>query len=283
LNPELSSELGTVARAAMDAALDAYERAGLRHDDAARASMFKLTQASVRVGCASLTDLAERVASLAHESLGAGSSGESALSSLTFAADVLSAAAMLNPSRHAPRDAGVRGGVGMGKVDPGMGRLASNLARAAGGRGDLPGWASDAHEDAIRLADAFHVVLCERGAGVALVRAMLECANGLMPPGLVTDVSAALYAAWMAVGDGRMAEWLHGALGGDRDGFPRDSTTKEQKEDFIGLLLFLHADASGHGDLGPSRLGKTGEKHDLRRFKRCLKAFCGGKKSGSGQ
>ena len=36
LNPELSSELGTVARAAMDAALDAYERAGLRHDDAAR-------------------------------------------------------------------------------------------------------------------------------------------------------------------------------------------------------------------------------------------------------
>ncbi len=283
LNPELSSELGTIARAAMDAALDAYERAGLRHDDAARASMFKLTQASVRVGCASLTDLAERVASLAHESLGAGSSGESALSSLTFAADVLSAAAMLNPSRHAPRDAGVRGAVGMGKVDPGMGRLASNLARAAGGRGDLPGWASDAHEDAIRLADAFHVVLCERGAGVALVRAMLECANGLMPPGLVTDVSAALYAAWMAVGDGRMAEWLRGAVGGDRDGFPRDSTTKEQKEDFIGLLLFLHADASGHGDLGPSRLGKTGEKHDLRRFKRCLKAFCGGKKSGSGQ
>ena len=48
----------------MDAALDAYERAGLRHDDATRASMFKLTQASVRVGCASLTDLAERVASL---------------------------------------------------------------------------------------------------------------------------------------------------------------------------------------------------------------------------
>ena len=285
LNPELSSELGAVARAAIDAALDAYERRpGFRHDDAAMASMFKLTQASVRAGCASLTDLAERVASLAHESLGAGSSGESALSSLTFAADVLSAAAMLNPSRHAPGDAGIRVGVGgMGKVDPGMGRLASNLARAAGGRGDLPGWASDAHEDAIRLADAFHVVLCERGAGVALVRAMLECANGLMPPGLVTDVSAALYAAWMAVGDGRMAEWLHGALGGDRDGFPRDSTTKEQKEDFIGLLLFLHADASGHGDLGPSRLGKTGEKHDLRRFKRCLKAFCGGKKSGSGQ
>ena len=282
-NPELSSELGAVARAALDAALDAYDRVGLRHDDAARASMFKLTQASVRAGCASLTDLAERVASLAHESLVTGSSGESALASLTFAADVLSAAAMLNPSRHAPGDAGCRGGVGMGKVDPGMGRLASNLARAAGGRGDLPGWASDAHEDAIRLADAFHVVLCERGAGVALVRAMLECANGLMPPGLVTDVAAALYAAWMAVGDGRMAEWLHGALGGDRDGFPRDSTTKEQKEDFIGLLLFLHADASGHGDLGPSRLGKTGEKHDLRRFKRCLKAFCGGKKSGSGQ
>ena len=67
LNPELSSELGTIARAAMDAALDAYERAGLRHDDAARASMFKLTQAAVRVGCASLTDLAERVASLAHD------------------------------------------------------------------------------------------------------------------------------------------------------------------------------------------------------------------------
>ena len=133
------------------------------------------------------------------------------------------------------------------------------------------------------MADAFHVILCERGGGIALVRAMLECANELMPPGLVTDVSAALYASWMSVGDARMGEWLHGALGGDKDGFPRDSTTKEQKEDFLGLLLFLHADASGHGDLGPSRLGKTGEKHDLRRFKRCLKAFCGGKNCGSGQ
>ena len=277
-----TAEHGLVARAALDAGLSAYEHT-VRHHEDARVAMFKLAQACVRAGCGSLLNLTEKIAGLALESLRDGSSGEAALASLTFAADVLSAPAMLNPSRHVPADAGVRAGGGMGKVDPGMGRLASNLVRAAGGGGDLPNWASDAHEDAIRLADAFHVILCERGGGIALVRAMLECANGLMPPGLVTDVSAALYASWMSVGDARMGEWLHGALGGDKDGFPRDSTTKEQKEDFLGLLLFLHADASGHGDLGPARIGKTGEKHDLRRFKRCLKAFCGGKKSGSGQ
>ena len=56
---------------------------------------------------------------------------------------------------------------------------------------------------------------------MALLRALLECANGVMPPNLVTDVSAAMFAIWAATGDDMFAPLLLTALGPDADGFPR--------------------------------------------------------------
>ena len=73
------------------------------------------------------------------------------------------------------------------------------------------------------------------------------------------------------------------ALGGDRDGFPRKSTTLDQKASFVNELLGTFGDAGDAGDAGDRtspREASPEAKMDLRRFKRCVKAFCGGKKVG---
>jgi hypothetical protein len=77
-------------------------------------------------------------------------------------------------------------------------------------------------------------------------------------------------------------------LGGPAaDGFPRAGTSAEQKAEFHDALLLLTPPAAeaglgggGGGEGGGRGAGKGGRivKMDLRRFKRALKAFCGGKK-----
>ena len=122
-----------------------------------------------------------------------------------------------------------------------------------------------------------------RSFGARLLRAMLRCACGSMPPGMVTDISAALFATWAACGDRVFGTWLAEALGGDRDGFPRKSTTRDQKASFVNELLGTFGDAGDAGDAGDRtspREASPEAKMDLRRFKRCVKAFCGGKKVG---
>ena len=104
-----------------------------------------------------------------------------------------------------------------------------------------------------------------------------------MPPGMVTDISAALFATWAACGDRVFGTWLAEALGGDRDGFPRKSTTRDQKASFVNELLGTFGDAGDAGDAGDRtspREASPEARMDLRRFKRCVKAFCGGKKVG---
>jgi hypothetical protein len=60
-------------------------------------------------------------------------------------------------------------------------------------------------------------------------------------------------------------------LGPDGDGFPRAGSTAQNKLDFHDQLLMLGSAVNGGTD-------NLGGKMDLRRFKRQLKAFCGGKK-----
>ena len=84
-----------------------------------------------------------------------------------------------------------------------------------------------------------------RSFGARLLRAMLRCACGSMPPGMVTDISAALFATWAACGDRVFGTWLAEALGGDRDGFPRKSTTRDQKASFVNELLGAFGEAPG--------------------------------------
>ena len=127
------------------------------------------------------------------------------------------------------------------------------------------------------------------GAAAATVRALLECANGAMPPNLVTDVSAALFAAWASNGDEAFSGWLMEALGGDGDGFPRRGTTAAAKADFRDSLLMVNGACGGVDAQGRKmeagavakgiKEGVVFTKLDLRRFKRVVKAFCWGKKT----
>ena len=66
-----------------------------------------------------------------------------------------------------------------------------------------------------------------------------------MPPNLVTDVSAALFAAWASNGDEAFSGWLMEALGGDGDGFPRRGTTAAAKADFRDSLLMVNGACGG--------------------------------------
>ena len=110
-----------------------------------------------------------------------------------------------------------------------------------------------------------------------------------MPPNLVTDVSAALFAAWASNGDEAFSGWLMEALGGDGDGFPRRGTTAAAKADFRDSLLMVNGACGGVDAQGRKmeagavakgiKEGVVFTKLDLRRFKRVVKAFCGGKKT----
>ena len=277
-----------------------------------------LTHASLRVGSPALVPSAASVVAISINLLrdpGSARSGdpECSLDALALAADALACAAALAPERHAagrsPEHAAAAG-----TVAPGMGRLASVVSTRSGRGSHLPRWrAGDA--GAVALADAMGEVTALRaaaavkaggaaaggegcegcsdaatfsdgGGGAAIVRALLECANGAMPPSAVTDVAAAMFAAWTAVGDEVFGGWLTRALGGDRDGFPRANCTREQKAEFAAALLGVDGFEGGGGwgkERGkkPSASGRGPVKVDLRRFKRVLKAFCGGKKSAS--
>lgn len=90
---------------------------------------------------------------------------------------------------------------------------ASNMSVKSGRGNHLPAWATDVPA-ARTLAAGMYRTLVERGAATALLRALLECANGVMPPSLVTDVSAAMFGAWAAAGDDMFAPLLLAALGG---------------------------------------------------------------------
>ena len=244
-------------------------------------------------------------------SLRSETSGEEALAALALAADVAAAASALAPARFAPGrvDEQARAAAA---VHPGMGRLASAMRGGGASRGsNLPEWAAGmersralAETAAETLAGGDVVAFASfdsrravgvgeevsvfeedagRSFGARLLRAMLRCACGSMPPGMVTDISAALFATWAACGDRVFGTWLAEALGGDRDGFPRKSTTLDQKASFVNELLGTFGDAGDAGDAGDRtspREASPEAKMDLRRFKRCVKAFCGGKKVG---
>jgi hypothetical protein len=244
-------------------------------------------------------------------SLRSETSGEEALAALALAADVAGAASALAPARFAPGrvDEHARAAAA---VHPGMGRLASAMRGGGASRGsNLPEWAAGmersralaetaaetlAGGDVVAFDSSSRRAVGEKFDGVSvfeedagrsfgarLLRAMLRCACGSMPPGMVTDISAALFATWAACGDRVFGTWLAEALGGDRDGFPRKSTTLDQKASFVNELLGTFGDAGDAGDAGDRtspREASPEAKMDLRRFKRCVKAFCGGKKVG---
>ena len=243
-------------------------------------------------------------------SLRSETSGEEALAALALAADVAGAASALAPARFAPGrvDEHARAAAA---VHPGMGRLASAMRGGGASRGsNLPEWAAgmersralaETAAETLAGGDVVAFDLSSRRAvgvgeevsvfeedagrsfGARLLRAMLRCACGSMPPGMVTDISAALFATWAACGDRVFGTWLAEALGGDRDGFPRKSTTRDQKASFVNELLGTFGDAGDAGDAGDRtspREASPEARMDLRRFKRCVKAFCGGKKVG---
>ena len=285
----------------------------------ARVAAYVAAQAAIRAGCASLRVPTSLVrdshsaevpffAVLAHVSLVSltlETSGEEALAALALAADVASAASFLAPATFAPgrSDEQTRAATA---VHPGMGRLASAMSGDSGRGAHLPRWAvGEDHSRALAETaaetlttsegsgsgsgvfffrrdgeeDAAHVVNASRGS--RLIRAMFRCACGSMPPGMVTDVSAALFATWAACGDHVFGTWLAEALGGDKDGFPRRSTTREQKAFFAHELLGTLGDVPGDApERTAPREASPEAKMDLRRFKRCVKAFCGGKKVG---
>jgi len=287
----------------------------------ARVAAYVAAQAAIRAGCASLrvpvslvhdtTSHSAEVpffAVLAHVSLVSltlETSGEEALAALALAADVASAASFLAPATFAPgrSDEQTRAATA---VHPGMGRLASAMSGDSGRGAHLPRWAvGEDHSRALAETaaetlttsegsgsgsgvfffrrdgeeDAAHVTNASRGSRV--IRAMFRCACGVMPPGMVTDVSAALFATWAACGDHVFGTWLLEALGGDKDGFPRRSTTREQKAFFARELLGMLGDVPGDApERTAPREASPEAKMDLRRFKRCVKAFCGGKKVG---
>ena len=101
-------------------------------------------------------------------------------------------------------------------------------------------------------------VLLAGGGALALVAALVDAACGALPPSLVTAAAGSLHAGWAAAGDEHMRAWLAQALA--RPGCPRPGTTEAAKRTFVTQLL---AEAN---------------RRDVRRFKRTLKAFCGGKK-----
>lgn len=258
-----------------------------RSSDAAVAATFALAQSALRAGAPAFAPAANTLAHVAIESLRAGACGETALASLAFASDALASSAMLSPARYASNrtDAHLAAATA---VHPGMGRLASNMSSESGRGAHLPRWAANA-EGADTLAHAMAATFRGAGAAAATVRALLECANGAMPPNLVTDVSAALFAAWASNGDDAFSGWLMEALGGDGDGFPRRGTTAAAKADFRDSLLMVNGACGGVDAQGRKmeagavakgiKEGVVFTKLDLRRFKRVVKAFCGGKKT----
>jgi hypothetical protein len=108
---------------------------------------------------------------------------------------------------------------------------------------------------------AAELLRCQEAAphGVALVRALLAAAAGGLPPECVTNAAEAAHAGWVAAGDQRTAGWLRDALHEP----PHMGASPAAREAFVAALLVEE------------------NRRDVRRFKRVLKAFCGGKKTSS--
>ena len=274
----LSNAAGVVLTAALN---DEASLVGEKN----RAAVFALAQAAIRAGFPSLSTPSSQthtlftlIAQVAVRSLLEPTSGEAALVTLQFAGDVACSASMLCPEQFAPGRT-YEQAVSATAVHPGMGRLASAMSGSSQKGGYLPKWAVGGSSLAVATTAAQALTVasgdeCGIGIGPSIVRGMLQCACGVMPPGLVTDISAALFLIWSACGDAVFGSWLVEALGPDRNGFPRKTTTIEQKTFFVNELLGLPDEAVPVGER------EAIVKMDLRRFKRVVKAFCGGKKVG---
>ena len=305
------ASLAVLRVAFLSEAGDSPPRARVPETAEARVAAFVAARAAIRAGCASLcapvspscpVPFFTVLVCVALGALRAETSGEEALAALALAADVASAASALAPGRFAPGRSDEQTAAAA-SVHPGMGRIASAMrgGDATTRGGHLPSWAVEA-ERSRALAETAAETLAKgppaesfsfpsldgdervpenASFGSRVIRALLRCACGSMPPGMVTDVSAALFATWAACGDRVFGTWLSEALGGDRDGFPRKSTSLDQKAFFVRELLgtFGDEDPDAPGPTGPHESSPEA-KMDLRRFKRCVKAFCGGKKVG---
>lgn len=107
-------------------------------------------------------------------------------------------------------------------------------------------------------------VWLDSGAGAQLVLAALLAASGGMPPDLILPVATALHHVWAAVGTQRFGKWLETAvlvLAPEHSPWFKQRT--ESKQAAVKELL-------------------SKDMEDLSRFKKCIKAFCGGKKKQNG-
>jgi hypothetical protein len=95
----------------------------------------------------------------------------------------------------------------------------------------------------------------QEGGGVAVVKALFDAANGLMPPNHIIDIAETLH-AFMAEAPREVAHaWVAAAALQHKPGLSQAA-----------LEAFLQEATSAEC------------AKDARKLKRCVKAFCGGKK-----
>ena len=215
-------------------------------------AMFTLTRATLRCGCAALTQHARLVIEISKQSL-RGVSNDAAAASLLLAIDLLCAPTLLVslPTNNASAVA----------MHAGLGRLAAEISGQSSKRRTDCSWNAGCAQSAPLAAEINdELVRCE--SNIAILRLLLECANGVMAPSMISDIAACLHYVWSVYGDVYFVHVLTRALGDDSDGFPKPKTTSEDKRLWIETLC-----------------GEDARK-DARLFKRSLKAFLGGKKVG---
>lgn len=106
----------------------------------------------------------------------------------------------------------------------------------------------------------------EGGGGAHLVLCLLLAASGDMPPDSVLQIAASVHRVWSWVGTPVMAPWLEVAvLHLAPEAAPWSANKQTVKAAFVRQLLDPVCSS------------------DMTRFKRVLKAFCGGKKKGGGK
>ena len=213
-------------------------------------AMFTLARAALRCGCAALTQNVRMLIEISERSL-RGVSDDAAAAALLLATDVLCAPTLLisSPTQNTSAQA----------MHAGLGRLAAEISGQSSKRRTDCLWNT---HDAAALAAAINDDLVRGQSSVALIRRLLECANGVMAPCMISDISACLHQVWSLYGDAAFVDVLTRALGDDKDGFPKRKLTVEDKRLWIETLI---SDAA---------------RKDARLFKRSLKAFLGGKKVG---
>lgn len=120
----------------------------------------------------------------------------------------------------------------------------------------------DAGLHAVAFRDAASSMLLQPTVASSVVAALLDAAAGLLPPSCISDVADALHAAWLAAGDEQMRAWLLAGVTDWARPSPLPHLTLTQDVAFVDSLLDIV------------------NRSDPRRFKRCLKTRCGGKKKG---